>query len=124
MANTINVTACDNELIILAYQATGSFELCRILSGNLNPINVTININEGSYQGTQVINGINVPIPPTSFTTTLPAGSYNLLLLGIDWGTTSIFTVNVNGTNYNYPQTTTKGLGGLVWNAGPIAITV
>ena len=124
MANTnsINVSACDNELIILAYQWGASFELCRILNGNNFTINENINIIQGSYQGTQIItNGITGPINGTT-TVTLPAGDYSLLLLGIDWGGPQEFTVMVNGTLYNSPPQSTGD--GLVWNSAPIAINV
>lgn len=122
MTNTINVTACDNELIILAYQWGGSFELCRILNGNSYSINQSITINSGPYTGTQIIsNGITGPISGTT-ALTLPSGDYTLLLLGIDWGGPQVFNATVNGTDYSSPAATDGE--GLVWNPGPIAITV
>jgi hypothetical protein len=122
MSNTINVSACDNELIILAYQWGGSFELCRILNGNAFSVNQNITINNGPYQGTQIIsNGITGPINGTS-ALTLPSGVYTLLLLGIDWGGPQEFTATVNGKKYVSPPASTGE--GLVWNSGPITITV
>ena len=45
MANltSINVSSCDNELIILAYGWSASFEIANIKSGNYNTVDVTIN---------------------------------------------------------------------------------
>ena len=121
MANTIQVTACDNELIVLAYQWGTSFELCRILSGNLQPVNVTLNITQGIYEGTIVLNGVNQPLN-LAIPQTLAAGNYSILLLGVDWGGPAAFTVNVNGTPFTLtPQPTGDGL---VFSPGPISITV
>lgn len=121
MPNTINVTACDNELIVLAYQWGASFELCRVLSGNSNSVNVTLTINPGSYSGTQVFNGVNGPLN-ISTSTNLAPGKYSLLLLGIDWGGPQQFTVAVNGQAFALPYGDNGN--GLVWNPGPITITV
>jgi len=121
MTNTINVTACDNELVIMAYQWGASFELCRILSGNSNRVNVNINLNQGSYMGPIVLNGVNNPLNQ-DLNLYLPAGAYSLLLLGIDWGGPQQFTVAVNNRPYSLPYGNNGD--GLVWNPGPIAITV
>jgi hypothetical protein len=121
MPSQINVTACDNELIVLAYQWGASFELCRVLSGNYNPVNVTLNIQPGTYQGTIVLNGVNQPLN-VNLTQTLAPGSYSLLLLGVDWGGPAQFTTTVNGQAFNFPST--NKADGLVFNPGPIPITV
>lgn len=121
MTNTINVTACDNELIILAYQWGASFELCRVLSGNSNSVNVNISLNAGSYMGPVVLNGVNNPLNQ-NLTVYLPTGTYSLLLLGVDWGGPEQFTVDVNGNNYALPYG--NSADGLVWNPGPISINV
>jgi hypothetical protein len=123
MANVINVTACDNELIIMAYQWGASYELCRILSGNNNTVNVLLNIQAGPYQGSLTCTGVTTPINvPNPMTVTVPAGEYQLMLLGINWGGPTQFTVNVNGKQYALPP---QGNGnGLVFNPGPIPLTV
>jgi len=121
MPNTIVVTECDNELIVLAYQWGASFELCRILSGNNQTVNVTLNIQPDPYQGTQVLNGVNGPLNQT-ITQTLAAGTYSLLLLGIDWGGPAQFKVSVNNTSYSLPLQNEGN--GLLFNQGPISITV
>ena len=121
MSNTITVTKCDNELIVLAYQWGASFELCRILSGNSQPVNVTLNLQSGSYQGTIVLNGVNQPLNQT-VTQTLSPGTYSILLLGVDWGGPAEFTVTVNTAPYTLPYQS-EGAG-LLFNPGPISITV
>ena len=121
MTNTINVTACDNELIILAYQWGSSFELCRIISGNFNQVHVKINLSAGPYIGPINLNGVNNPLN-TQLDVFLPAGQYSLLMLGIDWGGPQQFTVNVNNKLYALPPCNQGD--GLVWNSGPIAINV
>lgn len=121
MPNTITVTACDNELIILAYQWGASFELCRILSGNNNSVNVTLNIDSGAYQGPIVLNGVNQNLSQT-ISQTLSSGAYSILLLGVDWGGPAQFTVSVNGTTKTLPLQNEGD--GLLFNPGPISITV
>jgi len=121
MSNTITVTACDNELVILAYQVDASFELCQILSGNNQPVNVTLDLSPGTYQNTVVLNGVNQPLSQT-ITQNLPSGTYSLLVLGVNWGGPTQFTVNVNGTPYTLPFTS-EGAG-LTFNPGPVTITV
>jgi hypothetical protein len=119
--NTLTVTACDNELIVLAYQWGASFELCRILSGNSHKVNVTLNIQSGQYTGPQVLNGVNNNLTATPDAYLSP-GTYSLLLLGVDWGGPQQFTVDFNGTTYKL-RYGTEGEG-LVWNEGPIILTV
>ena len=122
MPNTIAITACDNELIVLAYQWGASFELCRILSGNNHSVNVTLNINSGVYQGTIVLNGVDQNLSQT-ITQTLSSGTYSILLLGIDWGGPAQFTVSVNGGTAKTLPLQNEG-DGLLFNPGPISITV
>jgi hypothetical protein len=123
MANMINVTACDNELIIMTYQGNAGYELCRILSGYNNTVNVQLNIQAGPYQGSLTFNGVTTPLNvPNPITVTVPAGEYQLLLLGIDWGGPAQFTVNVNGKQYALPPQSNGN--GLVFNPGPIPLTV
>jgi hypothetical protein len=128
MSNTINITACDNEIIILAYQNTstfeGSFELCRVSSGYGNVVNVTLNLSEGAYTKSLVLNGVPGPLNVTQ-TINLPAGSYKLLLLGINWGGGQEYKINVNGTTHGiFPYQPGPVAEGLTYHSAPIAITV
>ena len=124
--NSIAVTACDNELVILACQWGGSFELCRILSGNYNTVNVTIAITDGQYQGPVVLNGVNGPLNET-ISVSLTPGSYNLAFVGLNWGGPKQFTIaytNNSGITYNYSLPASNPgtqFGGVVWVAqGPL----
>ena len=106
MANTITVTACDNELVILAYNWDNSYELCRILSGNNQAVNVTLNIQPGTYDGTVVLNGVNQPLNVTlapTIPTSDPTKPYSILMLGVDWGGPAQFTTSVDGKAYTLP---------------------
>lgn len=123
MPSTINVTACDNELVIVAYQPNASYVLCNIESGFNNAVNVTLNLTPGNFTQTVVLDGLGGPLNVTQ-PIALPAGSYSLLLLGINWQTGSYqFLATVNGTTYGQ-NTVQQGASGLDWNSAPIAITV
>jgi len=122
MANSMTITACDNELVIMAYQEGASFELCQILSGNSQPVNVTLGIQPGTYQNTIVLNGVNQPLKQ-SINQTLPAGTYSILMLGVNWGGPSQFNVSLNGSSYELTFNP-NGPAGLTFNPGPVTITV
>ena len=78
MATTqIQVTACDNELFLIAIPTnpnagTASIELLHYSSGYNEPVNVTL------FPGA-----------------VLPTGSYALSMIGINWGETSSYSVIV-----------------------------
>ncbi len=123
MANTIKITKCDNELILIAYQWGSSFELCRILSGNNNPVNISINLYSGQFQGTLLLDGINPGSPLSgTYNVALAKGSYSLIGLGIDWGGPMAFAFSLNGAAATF--TPTGGADGLVSYTKPIAVTV
>lgn len=81
----IQVTATDNELYILASTGNGSSEICHIKSGFNDPVNYVV--------------------VPQSI---LPAGEYNLTILGINWAGPSGFTVILT-PNAGGPITITGG---------------
>ena len=122
MGNSITTTACDNELVILAYTPSASYELCQILSGNSQSVNVTLGIQPGTYQNTIVLNGVNQPLKQ-SINQTIPSGTYSILMLGVNWGGPTQFTTTINGTSYTLPFTQ-QGPLGLTFNPGPVTITV
>jgi hypothetical protein len=75
MATTqIQVTACDNELRLIAIPSGGSAstELLHYSSGFAKPVNVTL------FPGA-----------------VLPTGSYTLSMIGINWGGPSTYSVTV-----------------------------
>ena len=121
MANTINVTACDNELIIKVFQWSTSYELCTILSGNSNAVSVNLTLSEGLYCGPVFLNGVDNPLN-VSLDIPLPAGDYSLQLLGTNWGSVDAFSISVNGVPYQYSEPSDPA--GLVYSPAPIAITV
>lgn len=120
--NTITVTASDNELIILAFQWGASYEVARILSGNSQPVSVTLNLSVGQYNGPVVLNGVNTPLN-VSLPVSLPAGDYSLDFIGINWGGPTQFTAAVNKTTISLPYNA-SGPVGVAWSPTPIAITV
>lgn len=80
MATTdIRVTACDNELILIASSPAGSAVLCHLKSGYNAPVD---------YQ----VNPRNI----------LPSGNYTLTMIGVNWGGPSNFEVTV--TNDGRPE--------------------
>ena len=68
----IHVTACDNELYILASTPAGSSEICHLKSGYNNPVEYLV--------------------VPQSI---LPTGGYTLTMIGINWGGPQAFKVTL-----------------------------
>lgn len=68
----IEVTACDNELYIIASTPAFSSEICHFKSGYGDPV---------SYK-----------VRPQAI---LPAGAYTLIFVGINWGGPSAFKVTL-----------------------------
>jgi hypothetical protein len=98
MPTPVTVSACDNELYIIATQGAGSSELLHIKSGYGAPVSNTFNLE-------------NI----------LPKGTWQITLVGINWGGPWAFKVKV-GTN-NYTPTGT-GTIGVVWQATTPPITI
>ena len=57
MSNTINITACDNEVFIIAYTAGGSYVLAHLNSGYNYQVNVTVTVELGDYTNVPYLNG-------------------------------------------------------------------
>ena len=122
MGNSITVPAGDNELVIMAYTGSASYELCQILSGNNQPVNVTLTIQPGTYQNTIVLNGVNQPLKQT-INQNLPSGTYSIQMLGVNWGGPTQFTASVNASTYAL-SINPNGPLGLTFDSGPVSITV
>ena len=84
MATTtkIHVTACDNELYILASTPAGSSEICHLKSGYNNPVEYVV--------------------VPQSI---LPNGAYTLTMVGINWGGPQAFKVTLTTSGVDTPYT-------------------
>lgn len=104
MATTtqIRVTAVDNELYLLASQEPcTSSELCHIKSGDGRAVDVTI-------------------VPQS----VLPAGSYTLIMIGINWGEEQAFSVTVTtgGVDKAYTAPPSTAIGANWTVAVPITV--
>ncbi len=84
MATTtkIHVTACDNELYILASTPHGSSEICHLKSGFNNPVEYVV-------------------IPQSI----LAVGAYTLIMVGINWGGPQAFKVILTTGGVDTPHT-------------------
>ena len=103
MATTtkIHVTACDNELYILASTPAGSSEICHLKSGYNNPVEYVV--------------------VPQSI---LPNGAYTLTMVGINWGGPQAFKVilTTGGVDTAHPAPAGTAVGD-VWHVS-VPITV
>jgi len=103
MATTTNIqiTACDNELYILASQEpVPSIEICHLKSGYSKPV---------SYA-----------IAPQAI---LKPGNYSLTMVGINWGGPAAFKVFLAGPNQTYELALSPQPIGVVWHQ-TVTITV
>lgn len=134
MANaTIDVTACDNELYLIAVNSPSgggpnqSFQLLHIESGNGNSVNVTATVSPGTYVEPATLDGVDQPLGPSSdYTVSLPAGSYNLVAVGINWGGPQNFSFTLNdGEPITLPLTNPNpSLPTVVWTPTAVAFAV
>jgi hypothetical protein len=99
-SNSITITACDNELLLIAYQWGSSYVLADIKSGNDQPVNVTLNIVNGQFDGTLTLNGVNSKLD-SAFQIPLAPGSYSLAAVGVNWGGPTRFSFTFNGKQYS-----------------------
>ncbi|QQP99468.1 hypothetical protein [Lysobacter enzymogenes] len=90
MTTSVNITKCDNELYVIATTGAGTSEICHITSGYFDPVAYQVKLNS-----------------------ILPAGSYDLTLIGINWGGPAAFSVNVGGKDYTYNNQSAPV--GVVW---------
>lgn len=115
MPSTIKITKCDNELILVAYQFGGSYEICHILSGNNQAVNVTLELKPGQFTGGLLLNGVTTPLRGT-FVVPLDAGKYTLAAVGINWGGPQQFAFRLNTQAFSLPLSPVGE--GVVWIGG------
>lgn len=124
--NTIKITACDNQLAIYAVDMdnlAASYQICDILSGNNNTVDIEINLVAGSQASSTIShNGVNKPLNPTAQEFSLPSGNYALVYTGINWGGPTQFAFDFNTYTPHLPVGTTDKVGA-VWNLGNLDMT-
>ncbi|HEX8525800.1 MAG TPA: hypothetical protein VF689_02360 [Allosphingosinicella sp.] len=100
MPTPVKITACDNELYILATQGLGSSELIHVKSGFNNPVTDQF-----------VLESI------------LPKGTWQITMIGINWGGPWNFKVKI-GTGPTYGTSSNAGTVGVVWSQTLPPITI
>lgn len=127
MANTINITKCDNQLILIAVNndnTNETVEICNIQSGNFNNVNVTIDIVEGAAGSSETIrlNGLQKDLSG-NYTINVPSGNYSLIYTGINWGGPYNFEFDLNGEKHQLLNNPSNPLNGAIWNLGNLDLT-
>jgi len=124
MPNIIEITACDNQLILIAIEENegNSFELCNIKSGYNNQVRVKLQIEEGEFSGTVNANGTGRALNE-SVAIKLPKGKYSLVYAGLNWGGPYNFNFDFNNKNYNLKNNPNQPLTGVIWSQGNESIT-
>ncbi|POZ61258.1 hypothetical protein [Chromobacterium alticapitis] len=119
MANTLTITACDNELVLIAYTGANSYQIADIKSGNNEPVNFTISLQSGQYTGPLNLNGVTAPLSG-NYNVYLASGAYTLVATGINWGGPQAYAVSLNGVAlkpvYTNPEV------GVVWVSSPVSL--
>jgi hypothetical protein len=85
VSNTIRITACDNEVFLIAYQSGGSYVLAHLNSGYNFPVDVTVTILSGDYSQVPTLNGQSGALKE-SYTVYLPEGTYTVVAVCVNWG--------------------------------------
>lgn len=117
MSNTINISACDNELFLIAYPNSGadSYTLAHVKSGYNYGVAVAITILSGDYTAVQEINGLNGAVN-NAYTAYLPEGTYTIVAVCVNWGGPWAYSYNLNG-GPNYSGSDASGAGAI--STGP-----
>lgn len=95
MSTSIQISACDNELYVVASTPAGSSEVVHMSSGYNNPVAYNVTLNS-----------------------ILPSGTYNLTFVGINWGGPAAFNIAVTSgsTTTPYTYSNPNAATGLVWS--------
>ncbi len=115
-----NYPSVDNELYVVAIATDGhiSYQLAHVQSGSYNATNVAINISAGTYSEPALVNSLSSAVT-TSYSVQIPAGTYVVLGVGVNWGGPWSFSYKVNnntpqaGSNQNQ----SNGALGAVWQS-------
>lgn len=128
MSNTINITKCDNQLVLFAVNGSESYEICNIQSGNFHAVDLDINVEaseNGTFSGTYQPEGGTSKDLSGAITVKIPAGNYSLVYVGLNWGGPYNFEFTLNdGEPYSLLNKEDKPLEGVVWAQGNLNITL
>ncbi len=120
MNNSINITKCDNQLVIVAVskETQEFYELANVGSGPA--VDFTINLIEGTYVRPEVYTNAT-SISPASKTTSLglPTGKYLIYYTGFNAYGPYNFEFTLNGGTYKLLNDSKAAARyGYVWNHG------
>jgi hypothetical protein len=87
MSTPVNVTACDNELIVIASQFAFSSEVFHLKSGNNDPVSYSVDL-----------------------ASILPSGTYDLTMIGVNWGGPFNYALTVAGSSYGNSGSAPPGI--------------
>jgi len=123
--NKIKISACDNELYLIAFNWNESYEICHIKSGYGFGVDVAIEIESGDYTERQkTLSGLKENLTNNS-TVSIPPGTYTLIAVGIDWGGPQNFSFSVNGNTQTLPLNDDPTPDtGVVWHPEGITLTI
>ncbi|TNE30993.1 MAG: hypothetical protein EP346_02115 [Bacteroidetes bacterium] len=108
--STVKITACDNQLILVATTWEKSYLVANIQSGNGNSVDVTLNLDYAKqFSGTVNLDGVNQPLSGT-YSVTIPEEKVNLSMIGINWGGAADLAVNLDGKDYKYSKNPTPAM--------------
>lgn len=108
--STVKITACDNQILLVATTWEKSYLVANIQSGNGNSVDVTLDLDYGNtFSGTVDLNGVNQPLSGT-YSVKIPEEKVNLAMIGVNWGGAADFAINLDGTDYNYSKDPTPAL--------------
>jgi hypothetical protein len=121
--NLISITACDNQLVFIAYNSTIAYEVCNVQSGYGAPVNATFCITPGAYQQvTPIYAGDGQPIDQFVLVS-IPSGQYNLVAFGKNWYGIQEFAAQFNDVPLSFALNVNDSGSGIKITA-PITITV
>lgn len=122
MSNTIKISKCDNQLFLVAVNAQDSFLIAEIKSGYNQPVDISLEIEEGDYSGAFTAFGVRSPLRKNG-SVSVPKGDYSLVYMGLNWGGPYNFDLNFNGETFKLENDPAKPLEGAIWNKGDLNIT-
>lgn len=121
MSVIIHVTKTDNELFLIAFNEYSSYRIGQVQSGSGFKVDVTLTLSAGEYVAPSVLSGTTKNLT-ASTNVSIPAGSYSLSLVGVNWGGPAAFAATVDGVAMTAPPP--PATPGTVWCPPRTTITV